>query len=454
MRLAPPPIEIGPLEGFENSDIFEAKHAGRRLAKVVADLKGHSVIVIDGAWGTGKSVFVQQWAGLLRQNGHPVVYFDAFAHDHLDDAFFPLFGSLLRATNKSERGVFDAAREKLMERAAQVIRAMPRVATDLALDAATAGVVRGSVIRRAMSAARSAIQKHTADRTTPSMVRARLKDTQDHLACVEEFRNAVATAVGEASDRDARSPLVFIVDELDRCRPEYALRVLERLKHVFAADGVCFVLVTHLAELEKMVAHAYGISDAAAYLNKFYHLPLNIDAILNQNADFARERYLAQLVRANGLEGASHHAKAVVDNLIRIHEASLRDIERIVLLWVLINRLFGSDLDFNSGEIRDCLAPGLIVMRHVKRELYSQAAAGTLEWSEAEKFLQLAQWDGDTEEPAKRMWRSFTVNGIESLSEEDRVEPDGWEWPRQSRPAMLARVCDKIDQVTDWISHE
>jgi len=88
MRLVPPPLDITDDEGFER-DIFQAKEAGERLANVVTDLEGHSVIVLDGNWGTGKTTFIKQWAGLLRtEGGHPVVYLDAFRSDHLSDPLF------------------------------------------------------------------------------------------------------------------------------------------------------------------------------------------------------------------------------------------------------------------------------------------------------------------------------------------------------------------------------
>ena len=449
-RLAPPPFEPGPFEGFEVSDIFGTKGAGERLADLVGGLEGHSVIVVDGEWSTGKSVFVRQWAGLLRRRGHPVVFFDAFVHDHLDDAFFPLFGSLLGAASSPEGGVFDAFREKLVESATRVARAMPWVAADLALGAATGGLVRGSDVR-------TAIPEAGADGTVSGMIEARLKDVQDHLGCVEEFRNAIANAVDEASERDARSPLVFIVDELDRCRPEYALRLLERLKHVFAADGVCFVLVTHLGELARMAQHAYGIKHGDAYLQKFYHYRLNIDAILNENTESARKRYLDHLcTNADLFLDPSYHGRVVIDNLIRVsREVSLRDLERIVLNWTLVRRLFGSNLDFDSGEIRDWLGLGLGVMRHVAPELYGQAAAGALRWSDAERFLRLEQWEERDGELGERYWRQFTVDGIESLPQERRKNPEGVDefvWPGRSRPAMLAEVCRTIDRVADWTS--
>jgi len=125
LRLAPKPLDIDPLDSFSKSDIFGAAETGKRLANIVSDLDGHSVIVLDGPWGTGKSVFVQQWAGLLRTRGYPVVYFDAFAHDHLDDAFFPLFAQLLRAT-ASSGPVLARFRKTLIGKATPLLEAYRR----------------------------------------------------------------------------------------------------------------------------------------------------------------------------------------------------------------------------------------------------------------------------------------------------------------------------------------
>ena len=44
------------------------------------------VIAVDADWGAGKTVFLKMWAGELRKAGIPVVYFDAFANDYVDDA--------------------------------------------------------------------------------------------------------------------------------------------------------------------------------------------------------------------------------------------------------------------------------------------------------------------------------------------------------------------------------
>ena len=58
---------------------------GERFANIVETLDSVAV-VLDGPWGSGKTTFTQQWAGLLRQREHAVVQFDAFANDYQDTA--------------------------------------------------------------------------------------------------------------------------------------------------------------------------------------------------------------------------------------------------------------------------------------------------------------------------------------------------------------------------------
>ena len=94
MKLAPPPLAIGPNDGFEKTDLFGYRDFGERFVHIVEALDSATVILLDGPWGSGKTTFTQQWAGLLRHRGHAVVQFDAFANDYEDDAFIALAGAM------------------------------------------------------------------------------------------------------------------------------------------------------------------------------------------------------------------------------------------------------------------------------------------------------------------------------------------------------------------------
>jgi predicted KAP-like P-loop ATPase len=83
MRLTPKPLEIDLEEGFtEENDIFGYREFGERLANLVCAQEGPATLVLDGPWGTGKSTFMRQWAGLLRrERGVTVIEFNAFEND-------------------------------------------------------------------------------------------------------------------------------------------------------------------------------------------------------------------------------------------------------------------------------------------------------------------------------------------------------------------------------------
>lgn len=64
---------------------------------------------------------------------------------------------------------------------------------------------------------------------------------------------------------------MVLVDELDRCRPNYAIEMLEVIKHFFKTDNFVFVVATDTDQLVHSIAAVYGAGfDAAQYLKRFF----------------------------------------------------------------------------------------------------------------------------------------------------------------------------------------
>ena len=446
--LAPRPPEIGPLDGFSKSDIFEAKRAGERLANIVGDLAGHSVIVLDGRWGSGKSIFAKQWAGLLRQRGHPVVEFDAFEHDHLDDPFFALFGAILRASSGQEPKL-DGIKTRLIAKAAPMLRAIPSIAANVALRELTRGLISLDDFRGGFEAAET-----SAGDSIHAVIDSRLAEVSAQVACVQEFREALGDTVADATASETeKAPLVFIVDELDRCRPSYALRLLERMKHVFAAEGVCFVLVTHLEGLTAMVRREYGLQEADRYLDKFYQVRFDIQRILTGGERAAHLRYLDYLGEVMNLSRNDIELVSIsINNLVRIYDLNFRSHERVMQNLSLFHRAGGAAgrdefvEDPGAQEGRLVLAAGLCVMRELEPTLYRQASHGRLDLRRAVKFLQFERWTGVSQMGVERIewyWESASADGPEHTAGDRERAPGEVEIWRQH----LGRVCEDIDQL-------
>lgn len=89
----------------------------------------------------------------------------------------------------------------------------------------------------------------------------------------ETFKHNMRCLVSALADegKNQKPPLFVVIDELDRCRPDYAIKVLEEVKHLFDIPGVVFIIAIHGDQLEKSIAAIYGADfDAKAYLHRFF----------------------------------------------------------------------------------------------------------------------------------------------------------------------------------------
>ena len=276
MKLAPPPLDIAPDEGFKNTDLFGYKEFGERLARIVEALDS-AVIVLDGPWGSGKTTFTQQWAGLLRQRGHAVVQFDAFANDYQDDAFVALAGAIHACSKEQNPEGIDNLKASFLKSAAGITRALPSIATRVVVNLVTQGALSAGAVSKLLESIESA---------NSSQLEKRIAKAHENTQAINEFRErlselarklAQGTTYGTNGTKPAnktRQKLVFIIDELDRCKPTFALNLLERIKHLFSVDEIVFVLVAHLPQMARMVEKEYGVSSGIQYLEKFHRLRL------------------------------------------------------------------------------------------------------------------------------------------------------------------------------------
>lgn len=72
----------------------------------------------------------------------------------------------------------------------------------------------------------------------------------------------------------------MFVDELDRCKPSYAVKLLERVKHYFANDRITFVFSINSEQLQHTISGYYGAGfNAGKYLDRFFDLRVSLPQI-------------------------------------------------------------------------------------------------------------------------------------------------------------------------------
>jgi predicted KAP-like P-loop ATPase len=288
MRLFPKELEIAPGEGFTaENDIFGRAAFGQQLTSIVSRVDAPLVLVLDAPWGERKTTFMRMWAGELNKQNIPSIYFDAFANDYQDNAFIALSSHIIDELDVAAPS--SAKSKKFRSTAFKVAKVLGKAGLQAGVKFMSAGLIEAEALKGTASEIVGAIRDE-AEKSLDEILKDRLESHRSDKEAFAEFRKSLSElcevlqiapakeAVTIDSDNQKNEQelqqrkMVLIIDELDRCRPSFALSILEHIKHFFSVDGVYFILVTSLNQLHSSVKFAYGDIDARSYLEKFYHI--------------------------------------------------------------------------------------------------------------------------------------------------------------------------------------
>ena len=242
---------------------FEHDKLGRResilmLTNVLQSISGSSVIAIDAGWGMGKTSFLRMWAQHLQNAAFPVASFNAWRTDFSDQPFLALSSELMDGLAQHPGMKGRAPLHRLKRAAASVARLAPLPTT------------------RVVAAAIPGVGAQLAQELSPAVLSpfdVQLMRYTETKHAYEEFRRRLGEAAAELSAGADGRPLVVMIDELDRCRPSYAVALLETAKHLFDADHIVFVLALNRVQLAHSIKAVYGDRiDASNYIGRFFDL--------------------------------------------------------------------------------------------------------------------------------------------------------------------------------------
>lgn len=236
------------------------------ITRVLASTPSPFTLALDGRWGQGKSFVLEGVVEHLRREGHPHFRINAWEIDFVDEPLPVLLHALIRALEGAESDDKKAKNQ-----------AIDRVVTETLWG--IANLVSSGLSDRAREAFRRS--GDGTDERPPLSWSA----TTEAIAAASKARTTVEQLVA-AKGLDV--PVVIIIDELDRCRPDFALKFLERSKHFTLVPGVSLLLGVNLEQLSESIRHTYGFGgNPEAYLRKLidYAIPLP-DYPISQLAEF------------------------------------------------------------------------------------------------------------------------------------------------------------------------
>lgn len=315
MKLKPGSIAIPPEDPcrFDRIDLKESIH---NISTLLQKISTPMTFSINSPWGTGKTTFIKMLRAELELAKYNTVLFSAWHTDFAGDPLLAFLGEIdsqLYNGSTTQNHAWNIAKnagEILIKRG---IPAVLKISTMGILD--TQEFVEEAIGEFAKEASSSAIEKYESDK----------KHT-------ETFK----TSLSKSIQSSYRGKLFIFIDELDRCRPTYAIELLERIKHLFDIEGLVFVIAMDKNQLSHSVKSIYGDGfESLGYLKRFidieYQLPKpNIQKFIE---NLYQKLEFNKYFEARGNRADSDYEwkslSETIQCIAEIKSLSLRDIEQL-----------------------------------------------------------------------------------------------------------------------------
>lgn len=277
---------------FEYRDEFQRKSIAEKLINLISKGADISPMVIDGDWGVGKTEFCKKLIHLIQEqkpDEYQTVYIDAFRSDHNDEPLIAILAEIIKEFTVDDNGEQTERTKNLIKRIGKIINFSLGTVTKAVLghllkqnvDDVTEGFsnawsdddkkeINGLVSDTAIELSNKAVDS-SMDLIAEKLLKEQIES--------EKNLQALKDILLELSQE---KPIILFIDELDRCRPDYAVQMLEILKHIFDIENVKIVLITNMQQLQASVNHRYGsLVQSERYLNKFIKFSFKLPNVVD-----------------------------------------------------------------------------------------------------------------------------------------------------------------------------
>lgn len=336
MRITGPVINLN--EGFsQKNDIFYRKPLFELIMRFVNNSPDSGlVLAIDDKWGNGKTTFLKMMSAEINNNENSdvnVIYYDAFENDYHTDPFVSLASEIYQ-TLDNEKSKFKNVKESFVNAGKKVGANLLKGGVNYAVTSITGGLLSGS----SLEAAKDKIASSISD-PLEKYVEEKLKSGKNEKDDLVNFKSAMKNIYSDGGKKT-----LFIIDELDRARPDFSLDLLEKIKHIFSVEGFVFLLAVNREQFEKSIEWRYGSIDSKTYLNKFVHYWFTLpkvstlsNACIRNHQRSTMAIQLRQLDSGINIISRDGGIEKTLTYLLDINGCSLREAERCYSLMYSID---------------------------------------------------------------------------------------------------------------------
>ncbi|MEZ9577923.1 MULTISPECIES: P-loop NTPase fold protein [unclassified Vibrio] len=338
--------------------ITNREEYGKFLLSVLTSEKDGFVLNLNGSWGTGKTEFLRRLYVELAEQSHPVVYIDAWESDFLKDPLTVVCTELLNQLGFMFRNCKADKRFTIYNSCVEHLNRLMLSFDKLIAVTQATGESYSLLTGEHTDFTHLKLLEQVIGTTSPKLsnlkgvdsvnesILAKLvsqqNDLLDSMTSIRQQIKTISVIMSELYDLEA--PIVVLLDELDRCRPDYAIKMLEIIKHFFNVEGCAFLIATDTESLESSIKAIYGSGfKSERYLRRFFNQRISLkkpsifDYIKAKKFDFS----VYELAGINIFPFGSNNENnnLLISKLLDKSDLELRDVEQII-------RKFNSSLDY------------------------------------------------------------------------------------------------------------
>lgn len=334
------PNEDNIIESLLN-DSLNRKNFVISLVKQLLFSSTNITLALDGKWGSGKTFLLKQVEYLIKSVNesimnkininHPridnliqeitgdnkleitnIVYFNAWQNDQYEN---PLIILLIEIINQLEiANVDDTIIEKLKDKVQKVVRSI----------SLNVGIFNfGSF--------------DELDYQNDSKLNNEFFNSLNQKQYLNEINEILAGITYYEDPEAIPHRLIIIVDELDRCEPEFAINLLEQIKMYLNNNNITVIFGINRIEFDSIIESYYGTNfDSVNYLDRFFDLTLQVPY-------FKPSEFISLVLEDEKLnnEDVKTAYLNVVKSIANATKMSLRNIHRYLTIAIW----FGSELE-------------------------------------------------------------------------------------------------------------
>lgn len=270
-----------------------SKDVGQFAKNLAEEIKNEDtpfVLGVDGGYGTGKTYFSTRFAEYIKiKHKLYAIYCSVWENDYLENPFIAISKEIIKNINNA------TIKNKVKNTSKKLIDSIVNVISSLNI---SASIGTSFCLPKQKNSSNEFSAKIEVDTTPKDICRAMVSSWIEEKDEIQQFKINLANFIKQIDGKK----LVLIIDELDRCRPDFAVKTLEILKHFFDIEGLYVILMINRNRLEKHINAFYNIQDSGEekenylikFINRYENIPnLNYEVIVD---DFLKVERLKEAI--------------------------------------------------------------------------------------------------------------------------------------------------------------